>query len=276
MKHLLLVVIFVAQGVAQQRAAELNSILMESTFRIHAPKKDSITQTSFGTAFLMGKPVPDDPTKLYYVLVSAKHVFDGFAGDVAFLLLRDPKGDGSYTTRLWSIAIRDKGIDLYVKHPTEDVAVLYVNMPDEMKVTILPTSFLATDEMLTKYEIHPGDELLCLGFPLLVSSPYGFPILRSGKIASYPLTPTKLIKRILFDFNVFEGNSGGPVYFIDRNRAFGGQTFLGNTIQFVIGVESAQLQAAAYGLQTIGVAQIVPSPFIIETLALMPANSPYK
>jgi hypothetical protein len=30
-------------------------------------------------------------------------------------------------------------------------------------------------------------------------------------IASYPITPTKIYKSILFDFNIFEGNSGGPL-----------------------------------------------------------------
>jgi hypothetical protein len=34
---------------------EINTILMESTFRIHGPKKGDAGKISFGTAFLMGK-----------------------------------------------------------------------------------------------------------------------------------------------------------------------------------------------------------------------------
>lgn len=56
-------------------ALELNTILMQSTFRIHGPKKGSSDKTSFGTAFLMGKPTPDI-TKQYYVLITAAHVLE--------------------------------------------------------------------------------------------------------------------------------------------------------------------------------------------------------
>ena len=110
---------------------------------------------------------------------------------------------------------------LYVKHKDADVIALYVDMPDDLSVPILPMAFLADDEVLKKFEIHPGDELLCLGFPLGVSSESGFPILRSGKIASYPIVST------LYAFRVFDGNSGGPVYFVDHGRTYGGLMHLG-------------------------------------------------
>jgi hypothetical protein len=58
-------------------------------------------------------------------------------------------------------------------------------MPDDLHVPVLPIDLLANDDLIEKFEIHPGDELLCLGFPLFVSSDSGFPILRSGKIASF-------------------------------------------------------------------------------------------
>ena len=71
---------------------------------------------------------------------------------------------------------------------------------------------LANDDLLAKYNIHPGDVLDCLGYPFGFESPVGsFPILRSGKIASYPLLPTKGTQSFLLDFRVFPGNSGSPV-----------------------------------------------------------------
>jgi hypothetical protein len=184
-------------------APELNTILMQSTFRIQGPSKADPRQTSFGTTFLMGKPSPD-PSKWYYVLISAAHVLENIVGDVGTLTLRQKHNDGSFTPIPWNVQLRNQNSPLYVKHPDADVIALYVNMPDDLNVPILPTALLADDDILSRFEIHPGDELLSLGFPLFVSSEGGFPILRSGKIASYPLLPTKIIKSILFDFRVLE------------------------------------------------------------------------
>ena len=102
---------------------------------------------------------------------------------------------------------------------------------------------LARDEELAQFDVHPGDELNCLGFPLGATADYGFPILRSGKIASYPLVPAKTHKNWLFDFQVFPGNSGGPTYFIDRHRSYGGTTMIGQTIQLVVGLVTSQVYA---------------------------------
>jgi hypothetical protein len=257
-------------------APELNMILMESTFRIHGPKKGAPNLISFGTSFLMGKPTPDK-TRMYYVLISAAHVFDGIAGENGVLTLRDKREDGTYAPKPWNVKLRDPGgHELYVKHKDADVAALYVDMPNDLSVPILPIGLLADDEILKKFEIHPGDELLCLGFPLFVSSDSGFPILRSGKIASYPIVPTQAQKRILFDFSVFEGNSGGPAYFVDHNRAYGGLAHLGESEQFVVGLVTSQVGSKVYNNQTIELAAVVPAVFIRETIDLLPAEPPYQ
>jgi len=254
-------------------APELSTILMESTFRIHGPSKVDATKSSFGTAFLMGKPTPD-PTKSYYVLITAAHVLEGISGENGTLTLREKHSDGSYTQKPWNVKLRDKEKPLYVKHQELDVVALYVNMPDDLNVPILPIALLADDDVLRKFEVHPGDELLCLGFPLFVSSEGGFPILRSGKISSYPIIPTKIYKSILFDFRVFEGNSGGPVYFVDRGRTYGGLTHLAETEQFVVGLVTSQLGSKAYNNQMIQLAADLPSIYIRETIDLLPATSP--
>jgi hypothetical protein len=254
---------------------ELNTVLMESTFRIHGPKQGDDKAISFGTAFLMGKPTPDK-TKHYYVLITAAHVLEGISGENATLTLRVKQSDGTYAQKPWNVRLRDKGKALYVKHKDADVVALYVSMPDDLSVQILPIGLLADDELLKKFEIHPGDELLCLGFPLFVSSEGGFPILRSGKIASYPIIPTRVNKSILFDFRVFEGNSGGPVYFLANGRTYGGVTNLGQTIQFVVGLVTSQLSSKLFNNQMLQLAAVVPSSFIIETINLLPPTSPYK
>jgi hypothetical protein len=223
----------------------------------------------------MGRPSPD-PQKEYYVLVTAAHVFEAIGGDTAILALRKKEPDGGYTATPWPIKLRDNGKPLYVKAPDADVAALYVDMPDDLNVVILPNSFLADDDALKQFEIHPGDELLCLGFPLYISSESGFPILRSGKIASYPIIPTTINKHIYFDFRVFEGNSGGPVYFVDHDRVYGGTTHLGETVQFVLGLVTSQLESRVYNNQFVELASVVPAPYIREAINLLPPISPYK
>ncbi len=254
---------------------ELNTILMESTHLIFGPKRGDGTKTAFGTAFLMGKPSPD-PTKFYYVLITAAHVLEDIDGDLGTLKLREKQSDESYTQRDWKIRLRAGDKALYVKHKDADVAALYVSMPNNLKVAILPTNLLADDEVLRKFEIHPGDELLCLGYPLFVSSDSGFPILRSGKIASYPIVPTKVHKTFYFDFPVYEGNSGGPVYFVDHDRNYGGSTHLGETLQFVVGLQTAQRYAPFYNNSLLQLAVVVPATYIREAIELLPATSPYK
>jgi hypothetical protein len=253
---------------------ELNTILMQSTYFISGNSKDEPGKTSFGTAFLMGKPIPGQD-RAYYVLITAAHVLNNIKGDTANLRVRFSDGK-SFRAEDWPIKIRNGEKNLYVTHKNADVSALYVNMPDKLDVTILPTGLLADDSVLAEYEIHPGDELLCLGYPLGVSSKFWFPILRSGKIASYPILPTDLNSTFYFDFNVFEGNSGGPVYFVGHDRTYGGSTHLAQTIQFVVGLVTAQLSSKAYNNQQVELAEVIPSPFIIQTIGLLPETSPYK
>jgi hypothetical protein len=210
------------------------------------------------------------------VLITAGHVLEEIDGETGTLTLREKHVDGSYTQKFWNVKLREQGKPLYVRHEQADVVALYVDMPNDLNVPIPPTALLADDDMLKKFEIHPGDELRCLGFPLFVSSESGFPILRSGIIASYPIIPTKNNKRILFDFSVFEGNSGGPVYFVDHGRTYGGAIHLGETEQFVIGLVTSQVGSKMYNDQMLELAIVVPSPYILETIDLLPATSPYK
>lgn len=247
---------------------------METTFQIVGPTGKP-NEISGGTVFILGKPTKDG-AKAYFVMISAAHVFEQIKGDTGTIQFRFKRDDGTYANAPYEIPLRDQGKPLYVKHPEVDVAALYVKMPTAFKATLLPVSLLATDEWLRKFELHPGDELLCLGYPLFPSADHGFPILRSGKIASYPLVPAKQHKNWLFDFRIFKGNSGGPVYFVDRNRQYDGQTHLGETIQMMVGLVTSQLSSVLVNNTELQIGVIIPSEFITETLNMLPEESPYK
>lgn len=162
-----------------------------------------------------------------------------------------------------------------------DVAVIYIRIPDDIVLPLLPTGLLADDDMLSKFQIHPGDELECLGYPLgLASNDVGFPILRSGKIASYPLLPTSTTKSFLFDFRVFKGNSGGPVYFVANSRSYGGMIHLDETVHFILGLVSEekivpQVTIGVYEQEVrqlqLGLAVVIHSSLIKQTIDMLPA-----
>jgi hypothetical protein len=249
---------------------DINTVLMQSTFRIHGPAVDG-TGTSVGTVFIVGRPIKDQPKRGAYVLVTAAHVLESIKGETGTLLLRQKSGDGTYKPFLYEIAIRDKkGNPLYVKHGTADVVAMYVRLPATVTVPLLMANVIASDKTITDLEIHPGDELLCLGYPFgLTVNDWGFPILRSGIVSSYPLTPASAVKFIGFDFRVYGGNSGGPVYFKYSNRVYSTGTHLGETVNGIIGLVTQEVEDPNTKTP-ISLARIVPGQFIVETLDMLP------
>jgi hypothetical protein len=211
---------------APSPSEELNTMLMHSTFLILGSKKEP-NQYSFGTVFVIGVPYKGDPKIAHIVIVTAAHVFEDISADNAMLQLRRKNADGTYTTFWYQFPIRKNGVPLYVRHPKADVAAMYGDIPDEVPMTGLSPDALATDKSLEDIEFHPGDEAFILGFPAMVSIAGGFPILRTGRIASFPLTPMSVVKQWAFDAHIFGGNSGGPVYFSSANRFFKKQIHFG-------------------------------------------------
>jgi S1-C subfamily serine protease len=194
---------------------ELNTILMQSTFRIQG--MSAAGQIRFGTAFILGRPIKADSTRGTYVLITAKHVIESFIGETATLNLRTQDPDGTWRRVPKQIPLRTADGPRWAAHPSGDVVAMYVDIPHGVAIPLLPTTLLADDQTVARLEIHPGDEASCLGFPLgAQSNDAGFPVLRSGKVASYPLLPTATTKWFLMDFAVPPGNSGGPVYLVNN------------------------------------------------------------
>ena|SRR5664280_2281868 len=263
--HLILASICLGAG-----SQELNTVLMNSTFEITGPST-SIGKTTFGTVFLMGKPQAENPKQGYNVLITAAHVLNEISGDDAVLALRRRNDKGMFDRFNFPVKIRSKGANLYVTNSEADVAAMYIPLPTEVDLRPLPIKFLADDTMLERIEVHPGDELLCLGFPLAADF-HGFPILRTGTLASYPVTPYKIVQQYLFTFHVFPGNSGGPVYFSFPNRVYGGGGTHIGVVQGVIGLVSQQESSGLpeYKNLPLDIAVIVPSSYIRDTIALLP------
>lgn len=261
------------RGAMAESVLELNSVMMKNTYKIEGVG-------SVGTCFLIGRPFKNDPKQAYYVLVTAAHVLEQMKGEDATIYLRKKQDNESFIKLPWKIKIRQGNNILWVKNTSGvDVAAMYVALPRDIDVELLPISVLANDEILSKFEIHPGDEMCCLGFPFTAeANEAGFPILRSGRVASFPLVPTQKYKTFLLDFQVYKGNSGGPVYFIDTNRVYAGGVHLGK-IQFIVGIVSQEFNATETikslykteeQIYPLGLAAIVPASHILDTINLLP------
>ncbi len=210
---------------------EINTLMMESTFKLLGENG------SMGTGFVVGKRLIKNPDRMLKVLVTANHVLDQFPGTNALIVIRARGANDSWETQTNHFQIRRQDKNLWIKHPEVDIAAMAIPLPEGSPSMSLPSDLLLDDDTLKKYGIHPGDELHCLGFPFGFGSPTGgFPILRSGRIASYPLLPTKQTKTFLYTFPVFPGNSGGPVYLVERNPIVDGGMLIGQTAFGVVGV----------------------------------------
>ena len=251
---------------------------MESTFRIQGRASDG--RPALGTGFLLRKSDAKDPPNHRVVLVTAAHVFSNMAGDSVTLMMRR-QDDSGWRDVPVIVSIRSNGRNLWTQNNRADVAALYLSdIPAKVAAKLIPTTALANDDRLTEYDIHPGDELNVLGYPLGYSSAGGFAVLRSGKIASYPILPTLNNPFFLLDFRVFKGNSGGPVYVSLPFRATGGGLGVSQT-PFIAGLVSEEVSATEQfqGLYEnrsetypLGLAKIVPASFIIETINSLDAR----
>ncbi len=265
--------VFINISILAQKRIELNTELMKSTFKIQG------LDGSFGTAFILGKPSKNDPSKSMFVLITAAHVLKGMKGDSAIIYLRKKENDRTYSKVPYKIEIRKKGKQTWVKHDSVDVAALYIALPNYVDFNLLGVGLLGMDEIYQKIDIHPGDKFMCLGYPLgQESNQYGFPIVRSGILASYPITPTKTVKSFLLDVKIFKGNSGGPVYFVQSGRTYRG-SFHAETTQFIAGLISHERVKQTYvktdykeslESQQLNLAIVIPSIFIQETIDKLP------
>ena len=161
--------------VPAEEYVDLNAVLMESTFRLQGiTVQDSVL---IGTVFIFDLPCQGDSDKA--VLVTSHHFLDSLRGDRALLGLRRKAVDGTWAEHPWWIEIRRRGKPLWVRHKDVDVAAICVPLPDFMEIPLRSIELLADERTFQKYEIHPGDELMCLGYSSVngVHGRGGFPIL---------------------------------------------------------------------------------------------------
>ncbi len=244
--------------------------LIHATVQLEQPLGDG-TRT-VGTGFLIATAGPDGQPRT--VLVTANHVLEKMPGANARVGYRIANPDGSWTYSPQQLKIRDKdGHELWTHHPNSDVAAITIKAPPEFAKAALPLNYLAADDTFDKEQVTAGDEMMALGFPRgLSANSAGFPILRSGKVASYPVAPAKIFPTFLLDFSVFPGNSGGPVFVSHPVKGEPGVTQVADKAPekgdsgFIAGLLTQQVELNSERLE-IGI--VTHAKYVRETIALM-------
>jgi hypothetical protein len=241
---------------------DLSVDLIKATVQLEQPLGDG--SRTVGTGFLIADTAPDGQPRT--ILITAAHVFEKMPSMTARIGYRVQGSDRVWRYDPESLKIREGDHPLWVKHPTRDIAAMVVAAPEEFVRAAIPLTYLAKDDTFNAFNLGPGDEMMALGFPRgLSANPAGFPILRSGRVASYPLTPSTDFPTFLLDFSVFPGNSGGPVFMAQAARRRPGASD-SQDVQFIAGLLTQQVELSGERLE-IGI--VTHAKFIRETLALI-------
>jgi hypothetical protein len=207
MKHAWICILFGLVGCAVTSAADFATTVAEATFHI-------ANSNEGGTCFFISRPPPD--SALY--LVSAAHVFAALENNPATVRLRQRQTDGSYEQRDYPITLRQEGKRLWVRHTTEDVAVLRVCEPAPTPVPALPLSVVADEAHFSAAGLHICSPVFVLTYPAGFPPGDGdYPVARQGIIASHPLSPVRQHPTYAVSFTTFAGDSGGPVFQAEGN-----------------------------------------------------------
>ena len=234
--------------------------MIQATVEVEAPLPDG--RHTIGTGFLINDPTPDGRPRT--VLVTANHVFDRMPGAEAHIGYRVQDKDGGWRYDPQPITIRSGKTELWRHHAAHDVAVIEVKAPPAFAKAAIPLSWLAGGDAFAKYGVGPGDEMMVLGYPQgLSANSAGFPILRSGRVAS-PIEAAAQNPTFLLDFRVFPGNSGGPVFIADSQRVTTDGT--AQSVQFVAGMLTQQVELNNERLE-IGI--VTDAQFVRDAILLL-------
>ena len=183
-------------------AGDFATEMLEATFKL-------FHVNSTGTCVLVSREAPDE--SLY--VVTAAHVLERTKGDTAIVVLRERLSDGTYKRRDHTVVIRRDDKPLWVRHATEDIAVLRLADPPPVPVSALPFTAIADEARFAGLGLHICSPLFVLTYPKrFEANKAGFAVARQGIIASHPFLPAQRHHTFLADFTTFAGDSGGPVF----------------------------------------------------------------
>lgn len=249
----ILVAVLLGLAIRSSTAADFATEMLGATFKLFHPD-------STATCVLVQRAAPD--SALY--LVTAGHALERIKGDTAIVVLRQAKEDGSYERCDFTVIIRRADQPLWVRHATQDAAVLRLSELPPVAVAALPAALLAAERGLDLAGVHLCSSLFILTFPQrFEANSAGFPIARAGILAS-PLLPVRTHPTFLVDFTTFAGDSGGPVFI---EGAAGHPLLAGIVIAQSHHEEKVTTEYQDWTLRhPLGLGTVLHAQFVLETL----------
>ncbi len=200
MTHRLIILLAICFAIPQLqvRSDEIAEKLILATYKL---SNDASTASGFVVHRV-------DNGSLKYFVITADHVLRQMKGNTCKLVSRMRQESGTYERQEIELTIRMGGKELWRADKGHDVAAL--PLADDLNVVSVPYECLATEQALE--QVYAGDRVLTAVFPERIeSNGAGFPIMRGGTIASYPLRPVNAHVMFLVDVNSWKGDSGAAV-----------------------------------------------------------------
>jgi hypothetical protein len=176
------------------------------------------TRKGAATGFVINRRDPGAPGGVAPVVVTSMHVLKTAGRGPLAIAVRLP-GSGTEpeiaVIRMQPARGKDQ---FYVRHPQHDVAAFEMHLPAQLTGLVTMPSFL-NERALAGGDKAPraGAEVFFLGFPDVMPGTAGaFPVLRSGRIASYPVSARPASGYFLINADVYPGDSGAPVFAAGR------------------------------------------------------------
>ena len=241
-------------GCLRVAAGDFATDMLEATFKLYNP-------ASTATCVLVRRETP--APALY--LVTAAHVLERAKGDNVLLVLREPTAEGAFHRRDHSLPLRRGDRPSWVRHATEDVAVIKLTDRLPVSVTALPFAAVANSVRLAEAGLHICSPVFVLTYPTrFEGNDAGFPVARQGIIASHPFLPVQRYHTFLADFTTFDGDSGGPVFVGDKK---GHPLLIGIVLAQFRHDEQVTMEYEERSIHhPLGLGTVLHAQFILETI----------
>lgn len=180
------------------------------------------TEKGAATGFVINRKDAREPGGVLPVVFTSVHVLDTVGRGPLIIGIR--KLDENGEAQVAMLAFNPSGAQgkerFYVRHPQHDLAAFALHLPDELAERAQLSSFL--DERMLAHDgkrLRSGVEVSFLGYPEVLPGTEGaFPVLRSGRVASYPVGTSQAHGRFLINADVYPGDSGAPVFVTQGGR----------------------------------------------------------
>lgn len=221
------------------------------------------TQKGAATGFVINVRDEREPGGVLPVVLTSVHVLDTVGRGPLIIGIRKQDENGEIQAALLAFnppAAHGKE-RFYVRHPQHDIAGFALHLPAELSGRADMRSFLNHQTLARdgRY-LRSGVEVTFLGYPEVLPGTEGaFPVLRSGRVASYPVGTSQAHGRFLINSDVYPGDSGAPVFI----TGYGSRPKLVGMIIQRMGLEARNFSHLAVA---------VDADVIRETLALVTAS----